>query len=376
MTTPTAATTAAEQAALAHAAQQAVIRDAVFDLVMSLWDAAPMTSLEDWLFWWFGEGRDGIYGAIGMGQELMAAEAHDYIQEALRVQGVRAVVPRIDPTRFAGTASDGTSLEELLDQIAWRAIYEDKERTEDGEPSGMAQTLTPSFDLLQRIVFQQVTDAGREADQVAIVGAEVEEITQAPADARDLTGPVEGEPEPFRKSDRAEVERRLAENKRKRGTSPIGWIRLLTPPSCGRCAVLAGKWYGWNEGFRRHDNCDCRHVPALEVDGKDMLTDPREYFNSLDREEQDDYFGLGNAEAIRNGADVSQVMNASTSGTTYTVEGRTFTRAGTTRRGYYGQTEPGRKKILRPTPAQIYRDAKGDRQEAVRLLRRFGYIVN
>lgn len=31
-----------------------------------------------------------------------------------------------------------------------------------------------------------------------------------------------------------------------------GYVRVLTSPSCSRCAVLAGKWFKWNQGFQRH----------------------------------------------------------------------------------------------------------------------------
>lgn len=32
----------------------------------------------------------------------------------------------------------------------------------------------------------------------------------------------------------------------------IGYTRMLNPPSCDRCAILAGRWYRWNAGFDRH----------------------------------------------------------------------------------------------------------------------------
>ncbi|WP_419404267.1 hypothetical protein, partial [Micrococcus sp. F3Y] len=31
-----------------------------------------------------------------------------------------------------------------------------------------------------------------------------------------------------------------------------GYVRMLNPPSCPRCVVLAGRFYRWNAGFRRH----------------------------------------------------------------------------------------------------------------------------
>lgn len=34
-----------------------------------------------------------------------------------------------------------------------------------------------------------------------------------------------------------------------------GFVRMLNPPSCKDCLILAGKWFRWNEGFDRHPNC-------------------------------------------------------------------------------------------------------------------------
>lgn len=31
-----------------------------------------------------------------------------------------------------------------------------------------------------------------------------------------------------------------------------GYVRMLVPPSCSRCAILAGKWFAYNAGFQRH----------------------------------------------------------------------------------------------------------------------------
>src|SRR5699024_3123647 len=88
-----------------------------------------------------------------------------------------------------------------------------------------------------------------------------------------------------------------------------GYVRMINPPSCDRCAILAGKRYLWNEGFLRHPNCDCIHIPASENVAGDFRTDPYEYFKSLSESEQDRIFGKANAEAIRDGADIFQVTN-------------------------------------------------------------------
>jgi hypothetical protein len=147
---------------------------------------------------------------------------------------------------------------------------------------------------------------------------------------------------------------------------------MLNPPSCSRCVVLAGKFYRWNDGFLRHEGCDCSHIPAIEDVEDDLTTDPMVYFRSLSRKQQDDTFGKANAQAIRDGADINQVVNATTRGGVRTAQGGfVYTLEGATKRGLYGKRSGG---ILRPTPWQIYRDAHGDQAEATRLLRRFRYI--
>ncbi|MFW6091095.1 MAG: hypothetical protein ACODAF_04420, partial [Actinomycetota bacterium] len=89
----------------------------------------------------------------------------------------------------------------------------------------------------------------------------------------------------------------------------FGWVRVLNPPSCDRCIPLADRWYGWNDGFERHPNCDCFHRPADELEGDRHVTDPFEYFEQLSEQEQNAVFGKANAQAIRDGADLRQVVN-------------------------------------------------------------------
>jgi hypothetical protein len=55
----------------------------------------------------------------------------------------------------------------------------------------------------------------------------------------------------------------------------MGWVRMVNPPCCSRCAVLAGQFYQWNTGFQRHPRCDCVHIPSQENRGGDFVTDPK-----------------------------------------------------------------------------------------------------
>lgn len=173
-----------------------------------------------------------------------------------------------------------------------------------------------------------------------------------------------------------------------------GYTRMLVPPSCSRCAILAGKFYRWNTGFQRHPHCDCRHIPATENTAGNLTTDPSAYFDGLTREQQDAAFTKAGAQAIRDGADMSQVVNARRGMSTAQVGGRKLlvTSEGTTRRGVGYKAmkargkagvgsdyrNPGeryfRTRSVRPMPESIYEMAD-DRADAIRLLRLYGYLT-
>lgn len=131
----------------------------------------------------------------------------------------------------------------------------------------------------------------------------------------------------------------------------VGYVRYLNPPSCSRCAILAGRFYRWSSGFQRHPGCDCTHLPT---------TDPRSDFRQDPNEmvERGLVTGLSKADrqALADGADLNQLVNVRSK------------RAGLVRGG----------EVLsrgnRPTPAGIYRAAGDDREKALGLLARHGYI--
>lgn len=163
------------------------------------------------------------------------------------------------------------------------------------------------------------------------------------------------------------------------------YVRMLNPPSCSRCTILAGKYYSGNEGFLRHPGCDCRHIPVAESIADELTVNPYEYFKSLDPAEQDRIFTKAGARAIRDDADIFQVVNAR-SGIYTTAGGSKVTREGTTRRGYWGaqqQTRSADRKAgerygvsirQRMMPEEIYKRAKTQGQ-ALRMLEDYGYIT-
>lgn len=162
----------------------------------------------------------------------------------------------------------------------------------------------------------------------------------------------------------------------------VGYIRVVSPGACSRCMILAGKFYRWNQGFLRHPHCYCRHVPSTQNLASDMITDPMEAFNSLSRAEQDQRFGKDSAQAIRDGADISQVVNARSGIAAIgspVRKGRavgSYTTSGTANlhglnKSFYNRNG-GRGPRL--TPEGIYRQAKS-RDDAIALLRSNGYII-
>jgi hypothetical protein len=272
-----------------------------------------------------------IYVLLSILMELVARDSNSYIRRSLANQGILYLGPDIDPLKFAGIASDGRDLESLLAG----AVIKVRESQRQGHSDEVARDHGRNF--LELVLNTQVRDAARAAESVSITVADGESTT---------TGkPV-----------------------------VIGWVRMLTPPSCGRCAVLAGKFYRWNSGFERHPNCDCRHIPTTLAGANEVLTNPYVYFNSLSEAEQDYYFGKAQAQAIRDGGDINQVVNASrTKGSMFTADdGRRYTREGTTKRGF-ARGVSGR--VLRPTVWQIYRDANGNQEAAKALLLKFGYAL-
>ena len=119
--------------------------------------------------------------------------------------------------------------------------------------------------------------------------------------------------------------------------------------------------------------------------------DAQTYFGSLSRREQDRIFTAAGARAIRDGADITSVVNARRGMYTASAYGRRLgaTREGATVRGAFYRSERARAiargqvpasigrayrlRTPRLMPEQIYQLA-GSRDEAIAMLRRFGYI--
>lgn len=274
--------------------------------------------------------------------QLTAADrSSGYVRAVLAEQGLDTAPPAVDPFLFAAVASDGRALDSLLQEPAATTA-----RLLAGGVDRDRALARGRFELA-RIVSTQVADAGRVADGVAAVAS--------PA---------------------------------------TGWYRMLQPPSCARCVVLAGRFYRSNQGFLRHPRCDCVHIPAAESDSS-LAFDSASYFASLTEAQQNKIFTVDGARAIRDGADVKQVVDVRRGMRTASIGGRDvlITTEGTTRRGWYTAVQRAldpnvemqrsgryyRTTKPRLMPEQIYSlaDQNGwDRAELVRQLTRNGYLLD
>jgi hypothetical protein len=173
----------------------------------------------------------------------------------------------------------------------------------------------------------------------------------------------------------------------------VSYVRVVQLPACARCIILAGAEYSLSTGFERHPRCECTLAPKRPGDG--WLPDlPRDLYGRMTEGQQRRAFGPDAVKAIADGADIAQVVNARRGMTTATRYRRTVqaTTEGTTRRGLYGARRAkfakaagarfgeatgarDRTTAVRLMPEEIYRQAGGDRDHAIRLLRRYGYIV-
>lgn len=305
------------RAQLALAAQLAAAR---------LWRRLDRGSLTQ--SWDASVGRD-LTLIVAAAQAKAASGANTFIDRVLAAQGFDSdPLGMVMSSAMAGVASDGRPLSSLL----YQPIIGVKTNLSHG--LSLNEAMDMGLRQLQMIVDTQVVDAGRVADGVAI-----------------------------------------ATNRRSRG-----YVRVLTPPSCGRCAILAGRIYTSERPFQRHPRCDCQHLPVGDPRlGADFATSARGYFDSLRRDQQDRIFTKAGAQAIRDGADPAQVVNARRG--MYAAGDVLMTREGVSRRGVAGRAlaasgaASGRRTVpVRLMPEAIYQLAS-DRAEVLSLLRRYGYIT-
>lgn len=108
----------------------------------------------------------------------------------------------VRPASLSGVASDGRPLGTLLDGVTVKA----KIAIAQGQPN--SEALQTAGRWIGMVTRTQVADAGRSSTGLGVFA--------------------------------------------RRG---IGYVRYVSPPSCARCALLAGKWFRSNQGFQRHPAC-------------------------------------------------------------------------------------------------------------------------
>lgn|GEM_PF-465112 len=297
-------------AAVAHYKQMQGLQGLVVMAASDLWSEVGLSDLTgSW-----ARQVPALTSVLSGVQAKAAAAGASYGAATLAQQGLyEAPQHFVDPQAFAGVASDGRSLASLL--------YAPVPHTKALIAGGMApaQALEQGGKFLTTITRTQVADAGRGAAGVD-----------------------------------------MATRKR------TGFIRMLNPPSCSRCSILAGRFYRWNSGFDRHPRCDCIHVQtsvdAAKTEG--LMHDPYEYFHSLSAADQDRIYTKAGAQAIRDGGDIFQVVNSRRG----MKPGGLLTTEGTSKRGNFGKNGP------RLTPEAIY--GKGlSREATLAELERYGYIL-
>lgn len=332
------------------------------DAAVALWGDRPPADFDAW----FDAHVDDLVGIITTAQDVAVGQALDYVGTALTTGG-GDITPDFDPdpSGLVGIAGDGRPLESLLYGaiIHTRAAIAKAPDTKDPNVIRRAWAEQGIAALIARTQ-TSIADAGRVATGLGTI-------------ARPDTG----------------------------------YTRLLVGSSCSRCAVLAGRVYHSMIAFDRHPCCDCRHVPRRMAESlEDSALDVRAYFESLSTAEQDRKFTKAGAQAIRDGADPAQVVNArrgaaglaSAAGRVTSAEAaairsgrlRNTTVAGgrqlattteaMTKRGrafkVIAQGDAKREAEIRAgkrqrlMPEAIY-EVAGSREEALGLLRRNGYLT-
>jgi len=275
---------------------------------------------------WFVIGPEMLQ-VLDLAQERVTAGALAYLPAVLEETGQRRHAPayEIEPGALVGTAGDGRPTESLL----YGGVTHAKQAVAAG--ATVAQALASGGQFVSLAAGTALSDTGRTAEKVA-------------GHARRVTG----------------------------------YVRMLNPPSCGRCVALAGSWTSAKTAFRRHPGCDCRNIPQAEATSDDLTVSPEGYLSSLDDAALARALGSkANAQAFRDGADPIQIINAYRSGIrpAQTFNGRIkYTAEGTTRFGlaYRAMRASGTTGVRLMPETILSRSA--NRAEAIQMLRNYGWI--
>ncbi|MEU9777441.1 hypothetical protein [Streptomyces sp. NPDC047968] len=275
-----------------------------------------------------------VLAIVTAGQLATAQTAEVWLERLLGLDPDRPEADRLNPAALVGVDGAGRPLAAVLMAPMWRALR----LVTAGKP--LAQSMASGQALLDAVVRTAVADAGRAADQVAMVSR------------------------PAVKT----------------------YVRVTESGACSRCIVLAGiRAGGTMTAFKRHPRCQCGMEPVTaEHDAKPV--DEYSLYREMTPAQRRKTFGEAGMRAIDAGANIAQVVNARRGMSTATAFGRRLlaTTEGTTRRGIAGQTfgdlrkVPGQRyrvsRTPRLMPEEIFRLAD-DREHALRLLRTHSYLL-
>lgn len=316
------------EVASAYRSHQSLVMQLADRRTASQWAALDPSDLSGS---WASSVGPAMVSTLSATQQLAAATAQTYISHALAAQGAADTADgTVQAAAFAGTAADGRSLASLL----YLPVIGTKTAMAGG--ASVQDALQIGASSLSTIIQTEVGDAGRDALQTGMTATK----------------------------------------------TVHGYVRMVSGSACSRCIILAGRFYRTNASFERHPRCSCTGIPAAE-NRPNMRTDPHAFFDHLSKAEQDAKFGAADAQAIREGADINQVVNSHRgiykAGDVYghTLE---LTNEGVTRHGLAGRAaaaarKPGGPRGLRLSVREIYRQAGDDRGQALALLRKYSYLL-
>jgi hypothetical protein len=187
-------------AAERHYAYQSRISAAVVRAAQLAWARVSLSDLDgSWQ-----SVADGFTTLVTAAQVAAARDADPYLSAVLAEMGQPdGAVGQIQPAAFAGAASDGRGLASLLAEplITVKTGLKARAAPDRALASGGTQ--------LEMLAQTTVQDTGRAAVSAGMIA-------------------------------RPHVE---------------GYVRILVPPSCSRCVILAGRVYRYSTGFQRHPRC-------------------------------------------------------------------------------------------------------------------------
>lgn len=323
--------------AVAHQRARERVSEAAARAVAEMWRQVDPTSVRSsWLAL-----LARVLAVVSAGQLATARATDPWLYALLEATGEEDTDGQLVPEMFAGVTGAGLPLADALLAPMLSTL------AELNRDVPVAHAMARGAAVLDVVTRTAIADAGRAADSVG--------MTARPA----ITS----------------------------------YIRVVEGGACSRCIVLAGREYGVSKAFARHPRCHCGMEPVTREHRPEPV-DAKDVYDGMSAAEKKRTFGEAAVKAIDEGADIAQVVNARRGMESAVVYGQKIlkTTEGVTRRGIAGRrlgqfektsgqrhgtqtTARARARRPRLMPEEIYKQADGDRDHALRLLRLHGYIV-